>query len=278
MFDLHIHSKNSPDSTQTIEEICESAIARGLTGFALCDHVDTWFFEKDHMYEGLQGSIQDVKKAKVLYGDRLDILQGVEMAEYLSFPEKAESILSLTDFDMILGSVHSLYYEDIDDAYSRVDFSVMPEEKIKGFLKEYFFRMKEMIDKTDFDVLSHLTCPLRYINGKYHRNIDAMAFISDIREILDLIIGKDIAMEINTSGVGGFYNEYMPDRRIWKLYAEMGGKKITVGSDAHTPQSVGNAFPQTMALLQDMGFSHYCVFRGRQAQERPLAVYTKNMK
>jgi histidinol-phosphatase (PHP family) len=278
MFDLHIHTLRSVDSKQTIDEVCESAIQKGLKGIAVCDHVDMWFSEKLNTPEAIGLCVQDVRRAREAYGDRLEILQGVEMAEYLSFPEKAESILSLTDFDMILGSVHSLYYEDIDDAYSRVDFSVMPEEKIKGFLKEYFFRMKEMIDKTDFDVLSHLTCPLRYINGKYHRNIDAMAFVSDIREILDMIIGKDIAMEINTSGVGGFYNEYMPDRRIWKLYAEMGGKKITIGSDAHVPQSVGNAFPQTMALLQDMGFSHYCVFRGRQAQERPLAVYTKNMK
>ncbi len=270
MFDLHIHSKNSPDSKQTIEEICEAAITQGLRGFALCDHVDTWFFEKDNMYTALQNSIRDVQKAQSLYGDKLDILQGVEMAEYLSFPEKAERILALTDFDVILGSVHSLYYEDIDDAYSRVDFSVMPEEKIRGFLKTYFFRMKEMIDGTDFDVLSHLTCPLRYINGKYRRNIDAMDFREDIREILDMIIGKDIAMEINTSGVGGFYDEYMPDRRIWKLYADMGGRKITVGSDAHIPQSVGNAFPQTAALLQDMGFSHYFVYRQRQAQAYPL--------
>ena len=271
MFDLHIHSKNSPDSIQTIEEICESAFARGLQGFALCDHVDTWFYEKEDLYTRLQGSIRDVERAKAVYGDRLDILQGVEMAEYLAFPEKAERILALTDFDVILGSVHSLYYEDIDDSYSRVDFSSMPAEKIKGFLKEYFFRMKEMIDKTDFDVLSHLTCPLRYINGKYHRGIEVMDFQADIREILDMIIKKDIAMEINTSGVGGFYNEYMPDRRIWKLYADMGGKMITIGSDAHVPQFVGNAFAQTAALLQDMGFSHYCVFRGRQAEQHSLS-------
>ena len=277
MFDLHIHSKNSPDSVQTIEEICESAIAKGLRGFALCDHVDTWFFEKDHMYTALQGSICDVQRARALYGDRLDILQGVEMAEYLSFPEKAERILALTDFDVILGSVHSLYYEEIDDAYSRVDFSVMPEEKIRGFLKEYFFRMKEMIEKTDFDVLSHLTCPLRYINGKYRRTIDVMTFQADIAEILDMIIKKDLAMEINTSGIGGFYHEYMPDSRIWKLYAEMGGKKITLGSDAHVPQSVGNAFLQTAALLQDMGFSEYCVYRQRKAQTYPLSFFTNQI-
>jgi hypothetical protein len=53
-----------------------------------------------------------------------------------------------------------------------------------------------MVEKTDFDVLTHLTCPLRYIKGKYERNIDMMYFKNEIGDILKEIIRKDIQNQI----------------------------------------------------------------------------------
>ena len=120
-----------------------------------------------------------------------------------------------------------------------------------------------MIEKTDFDVLSHLTCPLRYINGKYGRNIEIRHFEKEILGIFDQIIRKDIPLEINTSGIGSFYSQYMPDVSLIRTYKNMGGKLITLASDAHVPQNVGNAFPVTRSVLQDIGFDGYCVFRKR---------------
>ena len=263
MFDLHIHTLHSVDSKQTIDEVCESASPKGLQGIAVCDHVDMWFSEKLNTPEAIRGCVQDVRRAKAVYGDRLEILQGMEMAEYLFDPENADAILSLGEFDVILGSVHSVFFEEIDDSYSRIDFSDMPEEKLVRFMKKYFFHIEEMIDKTDFDVLSHLTCPLRYINGKYKRNIDISLFEKEIPSIFDRIIKKDIPLEINTSGIGSFYNSYMPDTNLIRTYKNMGGKLITLASDAHVPQNIGNAFPATRGVLQDLGFDSYCIFRKR---------------
>ena len=263
MFDLHIHTLRSVDSKQTIDEVCRSAIQRGLQGIAICDHVDMWFSEKLHTPEAIRDCVQDVRRAREVYGDRLEILQGVEMAEYLFDPVNAERILSLGEFDVILGSVHSVAFEEIDDSYSRIDFSAMPEEKLVRFMKKYFFHISEMIEKTDFDVLTHLTCPLRYINGKYKRNLDAARFEKEILPIFDEIIRRDIPLEINTSGIGSFYNSYMPDTDLIRTYKNMGGRLITLASDAHVPQNVGNAFSETKSVLQDIGFDSYCVFRKR---------------
>ena len=264
MFDLHIHTLHSPDSKQTLNEVCESALQKGLNGIAVCDHVDMWFSDALDTPSQIRGCLDDVRRAKALYGDRLEILQGVEMAEYLYDPTGAEHILSLGEFDVILGSVHSVAFEDIDDSYSRTDFSAMPKEKIVRFMKKYFFHIAEMIEKTDFDVLSHLTCPLRYINGKYQRGIDIGYFEKEIKDIFDQIIKKDIPLEINTSGIGSFYNQYMPDTDLIRAYRNMDGNLITLASDAHIPQNVGNAFPSARAVLQDIGFDGYCVFRQRK--------------
>jgi c-di-AMP phosphodiesterase-like protein len=57
--------------------------------------------------------------------------------------------------------------------------------------------------------------------------------------------------------------QYMPDVSLIRAYKNMGGKLISIGSDAHIPQNVGNAFPATRSVLQDMGFDSHCVFRQR---------------
>ena len=263
MFDLHIHTHNSVDSEQTPDEICESAIQRGLKGIAICDHVDLWFIHNLRTEDAIRNCIEEVKKAKAHYGSRLEILQGVEMAEYLYDPVGAERILSLCPFDVILGSVHSVRFEDINDSYSRIDFSSMPMEKIHRFLKEYFRHVLEMVENTDFDVLTHLTCPLRYINGKYNRNADIMQHKDEIFTILEKIIRKNIALEINTSGLDSNFGEYMPPLFLLEAYKNMGGKRITLASDAHVPQNIGKGFEKTASLLQDMGFDGYYIFRQR---------------
>lgn len=120
-----------------------------------------------------------------------------------------------------------------------------------------------MIEKTDFDVLSHLTCPLRYINGKYQRGLDLSVFSGEIHTIFEMIIQKGIALEVNTSGIGSAFNEWMPNPSLIKLYRDMGGRLLTIGSDAHIPQNIGNAFLETKKMLSDLGFVSYCYYEKR---------------
>ena len=266
MFDSHVHSNHSHDAVSTIEEICRSAIEKGILGVSVCDHADMWFYEIQNTYEGFRACITEVLALREKYEGKLKLLQGIEMAEYLFAPEKAELLYRLGHYDVILGSVHSVSYADITDAYSRVDFGTIAKEKIHGFLREYFSKMREMIEKTDFDVLTHLTCPLRYINGKYERGIDIFRFEEEIREIFRMIIERGIALEINTSGLGTPFGEYMPTLPLMRLYQRMGGTLVTIGSDAHTPDRIGNALSETKKCLHDIGFSTYCYYEKREPQ------------
>lgn len=270
MFDLHIHSCHSHDSKQTLDEICRKALQIGLDGIAVCDHVDLWFAEELHTEQAIRACMTDVKEAQKKYGSRLTVLQGVEMAEYLDGPETAERILSLGEFDVILGSVHSVRFETITDSYSRIDFSSMSEDRIDGFLKEYFKKISEMTEKTDFDVLSHLTCPLRYINGKYKRDVDILRYQKEIFGIFEQIIQKEISLEINTSGLGEAFGKPMPDIPLIRAYIKMGGKRITLASDAHIPQNIGKRFKEAKSFLQDMGVDGYYIFRQRKAEFQPF--------
>ena len=128
-----------------------------------------------------------------------------------------------------------------------------------------FDKMLEMIYKTDFDILSHLTCPLRYINGKYKCDIDIHIFESKIKKILSEIIERGISLEINTSGYASNVPYFMPERDILTLYYEMGGRRVSIGSDAHVSANVAVGFDKALDMIRSVGFDSYVIYKQRKS-------------
>lgn len=56
----------------------------------------------------------------------------------------------------------------------------------------------------------------------------------------------------------------LPDLSFIKLYKELGGEIITVGTDAHTKHFVGKHIPYGYELLKEAGFEYVTTFRNRQ--------------
>ena len=56
---------------------------------------------------------------------------------------------------------------------------------------------------------------------------------------------------------------------ILRLYRDLGGEIITLGSDAHTPEYVGCAITDRQALLRACGFDYFATF------DRLVPVYHK---
>jgi histidinol-phosphatase (PHP family) len=166
--------------------------------------------------------------------------------------------------------VHFVPYDGTAIAYSAIPFDEKSEAWIHGFLDLYFEKIKEMIQKTDIDILSHLTCPLRYINGKYGRGVSLDAHLPAIREILSLIIARSIALEVNTSGLDYGASGLMPPVSILSLYRDMGGKLVTLGSDAHAASRLAFGFEEAKKHLRAMGFTSYLAYQKREARSIAL--------
>lgn len=92
-----------------------------------------------------------------------------------------------------------------------------------------------------------------------------------IFHILKRIIQKEIALEVNASGINSFYGKLMPALEILKLYKNLGGELIALGSDAHVPQNIANGFPETMKLLKETGFNAHFYYQSRQPQRVSLS-------
>ena len=82
-------------------------------------------------------------------------------------------------------------------------------------------------------------------------------------KIIDLLLEKEIGLEINTGGMKHDLKELHPLTAIVKRYREMGGEIITIGSDAHTPDGIAKGFDRAAEVLTACGFKYYTIFENR---------------
>ena len=88
-----------------------------------------------------------------------------------------------------------------------------------------------------------------------------------IDEILRSLIKKDIGLEINTGGYKYGLGVPNPYKDVILRYRELGGKIITLGSDAHDPQFLAYEFDRVYALLEECGYHSYYIFHNRTPEE-----------
>ena len=261
--DMHTHSESSHDSVTPIADMRAAESANGIDIFAVTDHFDTESYERYDVHTPIRMAHE---KANELNADRSGlptVLRGVEISEGFWFPAENEKIHTL-DYDVIIGSVHLVLNKDIKYAFSSIDFSVASEEWILGYLDDYFNDMITMLREIDFDILAHLTCPIRYINGIYKRGIDLSCFSEKIDTILKEAIRQGKALEVNTSSYG-ILGDFMPSRDILRRYRELGGYLVTVGSDAHVPANASKYFDEAKQCLRELGFKHLYYYKNRKA-------------
>ena len=261
--DSHIHTKYSHDSTCEPMAHCAAAAERGLVGLCITDHCDLEYAYKMDVVTPIVESVNEATACNKAHSGKLAVYTGVEYSEAIWDMETYGKMISAAAYDVVLGSIHAVKYKDYTVPYSHIDFSAMTTEDVRGYLHAYFREMKEMMCRCDMDVLTHLTCPLRYIVGKYGVVVDMSEYDGEIEEILRLAIEKHLALEINTSGIGSFYGEYMPYESILRTYRAMGGYLITLASDAHTADRVGNGFAEAARMLKGIGFTNAYYYKQR---------------
>ena len=265
MINTHIHSKYSCDSTEDIDRICRFAISKGLTGIAITDHVAVWRYGDTFDKTDLVSCKNDIIKLREKYKGKLKILFGMEISEYHYNPSFVEKAFSVGDYDVVLCSLHddiSITTQNLKLHYIENDFTKYSSEEILAIVKRYYEMLKDAVSTYDYDVVAHLTYPLRYICVRDKIDFDFNLVIEDIIGILKIIIKRNKALELNTSNAqDGFF---MPNESILKLYKEMGGELITLGTDAHVAKNVDKGLKEGKELLKKCGFTKYYYYENRQ--------------
>lgn len=118
----------------------------------------------------------------------------------------------------------------------------------------YFDELLKTVEAGGFDILAHFDLPKRF-GTKYGGPFQLETFRKQVTAILEVMVDRRIGMELNTSGLRHPCGEMFPGREILELYRNLGGKLITIGSDAHRIEQLGYGLKEGLLLLRSLGFS-----------------------
>ena len=273
LIDCHTHTQFSVDSEADINACIARAAQLGLAAFAITDHCECnrWYPE-DH-YPGetvypyfdfgtdFENSLSAVTELKEQWNGRLNLICGVEMGQATHDFRIAERIVSDKRLDFVLGSMHQL---PKTEDFCFIDYSQFTEAEIYDLCQRYFQEIYKLCKWGKFDVLAHLTYFLRYIKGGYGISVDISRFDEIIAESFRELIEKGKGIEINTSGLRQGFGDTFPDLKYVKLFRELGGEILSIGSDSHTVNDIAANVSDGAEIARAAGFTRLAYFRERR--------------
>ena len=270
--DSHLHTRLSADADQSDENNLESfyaaAKAKKLRYFAVTEHCDILTGSEGYVNADLEKYSEEASRLKGAIssdgGSRTVFGYGIELAHAHRCPDEAKEILREHEYDFVLGSAHIL--RDETDFWG-MDYSRYTDSELFEMYSRYVDEIYEISEACDFDSLAHCTYPLRYCarNGRLPEVCKSPSvFFPKYENILLNLISRKKAIEINTSDIlsGG---TFFPSEDIIRLYAKLGGKLVTLGSDSHDFRKVGSGVEQAEILLKQLGFEGVTVYFKRTA-------------
>ncbi len=262
--DSHTHSECSFDGTDSVIMLCEQASALEMYSLTITDHCECQEYFDKNVRDDINRSVAQTNRARAMYCDRLHVLTGIELGQPTQDTDAAKDALSLADYDFILGSLHNLRGEQ--DFY----FLNYSEENTYSLLDRYYEELYELACQNLFDCLSHIDYPLRYIVGNSGLNIDLSRYNEKIDAILETVIKNDKGIEINTSGLRQVIGRTLPDINVIRRFRELGGKYVTIGSDAHRWGDIGSGIETGLDMMLECGYTHFSVYEKHTPKLLPI--------
>lgn len=277
LLDCHTHTDLSPDSDADPFGMYSKAKELGLKVWAITDHVELCRYYPQEFYQTEPRNEEDFFDYKSIFDDSVfrnhalklalskhkkDTIfcNGIELGEPNADFKLAEQLYQKPELDFVIASLHEL--PDYLDFY----FLDYQQENIEDLLEQYFRILLEITKHDCYDVLGHLTYPVRYLaEAGMEDTVDLGRYRDCIAEILKSVIRNGKGIELNTSGYRQAYGKPFPDESLLRLYRDLGGNILTFGSDAHCPEDLGKGIPEGMKLAEACGFAHAAYYLDHNA-------------
>ena len=268
--DYHVHTYRCGHAGGASRDFVLRAIELGLSEIGFTDHVPLYFLplaERDPKLamreDQLDGYVREVEGLRAEFAGRIAVRLGLE-ADYAEGHEvELARWLARADWDLVLGSVHWVAGDWIDDpARSPARFA---REGTETLYDEYYRLLAKAARTGHFDVLTHFDLP------KKHGHRPAAPRIAAEEGALSAAREAGCAVEISSAGLRKPVGEAYPELRLLERMVEL-GIPVTFSSDAHAPAEVGWGYARTVALARAAGVREFVTFERRRKTPRPLAA------
>lgn len=248
--DYHMHTNYSNDSHYDMEKCVLRAIDLGLDEICFTEHSD-YGTMGDYVVD-YESYHQGYCLLKEKYKDQIVIKFGCEFGVQKHTINDYKKDFQKYPFDFIILSNHQI--DDIEFWTYKYQEGKTQEEYNLGYYQAIYDVIQEF---DDYSVLGHLDMIKRYDKLGVYPDESVKNIIT---KILSHIIIRNKGIEVNTSCFRYGLDDLTPSRYILKLYKELGGKIITIGSDSHEESHVGYQIEYVKEELKKIGFEYFCTF------------------
>lgn len=260
--DVHTHSNFSFDSKENLADMIKTAHKKGLAFYGVSEHFNHDACEEyaKQCYQGIdeESYFHTGRHLQENYAGCMNVLIG---AEFGYTPEKSAQaryveVCEKYRPDFVVNSVHS---KDGWDYYTKKPYYDKNGELLKKeqAYTEYFRLVKESLSAPyPYDIVGHLGYCARYAPYE-DTSIPVAVLQEEIDDVLKTVIEKGKILEVNSSTEDG--SICVPRLEIVRRYYQLGGRKISFGSDAHRVERIAEKREEVMQALKEIGFTHITV-------------------
>jgi histidinol-phosphatase (PHP family) len=252
LIDYHIHTVMSGDARGELTEFVHKARERGLSEIGFSDHFHVKKQSYSMSFEKLGQYVEKVTSCKE--GANFPIKLGLEVDYIPSLENQIERILKEECFDYVIGSVHYVNGWGFDDPryiseYQKWDIAELD--------RTYFSLIRKCAESRLFDIIGHLDL-IKKFGFKPKEDMTEV-----FTETAEIIRQSNVCVEVNTGGLRAPCKEVYPSKLLLKACFDH-GIPITLGSDAHAPENVGQDFDKALRLVRQLGFTDIARFSQRK--------------
>jgi histidinol-phosphatase (PHP family) len=259
--DSHLHTVRSPDANAMLGAYCALAVERGIGELAITDHVDFDPAMPAYGFSSFADRERDVREAAARWADRgLAIRFGVEVTYERALEADIRGWLTRHPHDYVIGSVHISEHSP----YKASNVARFVAGRSLGeIVGPYFDEVIGAARSGLFDTIGHLDFVKRYLVP--HVLPADLAGAPELYEpVLAALIETGTALEVNASGLRQLPRETYPATPIVARYRELGGRHVTIGSDAHRTEWFAYGLAQAYRQAASAGFESLTFRRGAE--------------
>ena len=258
MFDQHVHSSFSFDSNENLENYINVCNENDMITTEHLDFENPIINYKDSLFDYLKyvGQIKNLNKK---YSNKFFL--GIEIGYTPNSEKRIEDFLKDKNFNLKLLSIHQNGNYD----YMCVNKKLISLEVL---IQEYFEQMIQALESSiEFNVLAHFEYGLRMIDISV-TDFDNLASVF-LNKIIELIVKKEIAFEVNTKSMYKYKKENLYNYMIEK-YIKKGGRLFTLGSDAHNIKEYAYKFDEAKNFLLSKNIKEIILFKDKIIMQKLL--------
>jgi histidinol-phosphatase (PHP family) len=258
--DFHLHTNLSPDSNVPIDVYAAAAAERGIAELAITDHVDFDARDPAFEYSTFEARERSVREAAERWAEHgVTIRFGAELTWNRRWETDIRAHVAAHRYDFTIGSVHD--WPDSPYRPNRVATWAGGGRSLRELVAPYLAEIEAAARSGLFDTIGHLDVVKRYLWP--HVPAATLAALPELLEpALRAIVESGTALEVNTSGLRKQPAETYPTAATVARYRELGGERLTAGSDAHSADSFAFALEAGYRAMAAAGFRELTFRRG----------------